>query len=52
MKLEGSVMHYDAYAFAKDPRRPTIRAKNKKAELGQRRGFSPVNYIKFDQIVI
>ena len=41
--MTGSVMHYDAFAFAKDPNRPTIETKNKiSGQLGQRQGFSDV----------
>ena len=36
-------MHYDAYAFAKDRRYPTITSKkNDGQQLGQREGFSNV----------
>jgi hypothetical protein len=38
----GSVMHYDAFAFAKNRERPTIITKQQGTELGQRRGFSDV----------
>lgn len=38
----GSVMHYDAFAFAKNRERPTIITKKQGTELGQRRGFSDV----------
>lgn len=40
----GSVMHYDAFAFAKNRERPTIIAKKQGTELGQRRGFSDVSF--------
>ena len=35
-------MHYDAYAFAKNPRKPTIVSRKPGAVLGQRKGFSEV----------
>ncbi len=39
----GSIMHYDAYAFAKNVAYPTITAKKKDGkQLGQREGFSEV----------
>lgn len=41
-RCTGSVMHYDAFAFAKNRERPTIIAKKSGTELGQRRGFSDV----------
>ena len=41
---KGSVMHYDAFAFAKNREQPTIIAKKPGAELGQRRGFSDVTF--------
>lgn len=37
-----SIMHYGAFAFAKDPKRPTIVPKKIGAELGQRRELSKV----------
>lgn len=41
----GSIMHYDAYAFAKDRRYPTITSKKSDGQqLGQRNGFSNVQY--------
>ncbi|XP_011704691.1 PREDICTED: zinc metalloproteinase nas-7-like [Wasmannia auropunctata] len=36
----GSVMHYTAYAFAKDDSQKTIITKDPNAEIGQREGFS------------
>jgi hypothetical protein len=38
----GSIMHYDAFAFAKDRRFPTITAKKKGEQLGQRNALSMV----------
>ena len=40
--FKDSVMHYDAYAFAKNPRKPTIVSRKPGAVLGQRKGFSEV----------
>ena len=40
--MPGSIMHYDAFAFAKDRRLPTITPKKKGAELGQRKALSKV----------
>lgn len=41
----GSIMHYDAYAFAKNRNYPTITSKKTGQELGQRQGFSNVGFI-------
>jgi hypothetical protein len=40
----GSLMHYGRYAFSKDYRSPTIIPRNPAANIGQRRGFSEVNF--------
>ncbi|KAK4020421.1 hypothetical protein OUZ56_002401 [Daphnia magna] len=45
-----SVMHYDAFAFAKNRERPTIIAKKQGTELGQRRGFSDVDVMKLNKL--
>jgi hypothetical protein len=39
-----SLMHYGRYAFSKDYRSPTIIPRNPAANIGQRRGFSEVNF--------
>ncbi|EFX77172.1 hypothetical protein DAPPUDRAFT_305917 [Daphnia pulex] len=46
----GSVMHYDAFAFAKNRERPTIITKKQGTELGQRRGFSDVDVMKLNKL--
>jgi len=46
-----SVMHYGAYAFAKNSREPTIVAKKKtKCKLGQRSGFSDTDIRKLNTL--
>jgi len=46
-----SVMHYGAYAFAKNSRVPTIVAKRKtKCKLGQREGFSDTDIRKLNTL--
>nr|CAH0105035.1 unnamed protein product [Daphnia galeata] len=47
----GSIMHYDAYAFAKDRRYPTITSKkNDGQQLGQREGFSNSDMLKLNRL--
>ncbi|EFX88792.1 hypothetical protein DAPPUDRAFT_311166 [Daphnia pulex] len=47
----GSIMHYDAYAFAKDRRYPTITSnKNDDQQLGQRQGFSNSDVLKLNRL--
>lgn len=46
----GSVMHYGAYAFAKNRYKPTIIARNGNGELGQRKGFSKVDLMKLNKL--
>jgi len=45
-----SVMHYDAYAFAKNPRKPTIVSRKPGAVLGQRKGFSEIDKKKLNRL--
>ncbi|XP_046551695.1 zinc metalloproteinase nas-6-like [Haliotis rubra] len=42
----GSVMHYNAYSFAIDRRKPTIEVKQKGAVIGQRTHLSPIDIKK------
>lgn len=46
----GSVLHYDQYAFAKDPSKPTIIPKKKDAVIGQRIGFSETDLRKLNKL--
>lgn len=43
-----SVMHYGAFDFAKDRRKPTIVTLQKDAEIGQREGFSEKDLLKIN----
>jgi len=45
-----SVMHYSAYAFAKDPFVKTIIPKDSNARIGQREGFSLSDYTKINRM--
>ncbi|XP_011706011.1 PREDICTED: zinc metalloproteinase nas-4-like [Wasmannia auropunctata] len=48
----GSVMHYSAYAFAKDKSKPTIVTtdKNAQEQIGQRKGYSRSDIIKIKRM--
>ncbi|KZS15490.1 Metalloendopeptidase [Daphnia magna] len=46
----GSIMHYDAYAFAEDKRYPTITSKKSDEQLGQRNGFSDSDVLKLNRL--
>jgi len=50
VSLSGSVMHYGPYAFARNRYKPTIIAKKGNGELGQRKGFSPVDLMKLNKL--
>ncbi|XP_065574210.1 zinc metalloproteinase nas-15-like isoform X2 [Artemia franciscana] len=46
----GSIMHYDAYAFARDRSKPTIVPKKDTEKLGQRNGFSKIDLLKLNKL--
>ncbi len=46
----GSVMHYGPKAFSKNFRLPTISTKYPGVEIGQRRGFSPLDILKIAKL--